>query len=118
MPVPPQVAIAVIHPGVVFTDMLETLRTQRGVASEKLRDNSICVEASADGIWQVRLDIDHDRILCIAHTSGNRTHVNLAGQQCDLNQSIWHIWQVLQGVGLENSGQYWDASKPGEHLEW
>lgn len=66
-----------IHPGVVFTDMLETLRTQRGVAPEKIQDNSITVEASADGIWQ-----------------------------------------VLEGVGLENSGQYWDASKPGEHLEW
>ena len=72
-----QIPVAIIHPGVVFTDMLETLRTQRGVAPEKIRDNSITPEASADGIWR-----------------------------------------VLQGVTMENSGQYWDAAKPGERLDW
>lgn len=74
---PVQVPVAVIHPGVVFTDMLESLRTQRGVAPDKIRDNSITPEASAEGIWR-----------------------------------------VLEGVTMDNSGQYWDAAKPGERLDW
>ncbi len=66
-----------MHPGVVFTDMLRTLREGRGVPPEKIRDNSITAEESADGIWQ-----------------------------------------TMQGVTLENTGQYWDASKPGQMLDW
>jgi len=69
--------VALVHPGVVFTDMLRTLREGRGVAPDKIRDNSITPEASADGIWS-----------------------------------------VMQGVTLENTGQYWNAAAPGEQLQW
>jgi len=48
-----QVSVSLIHPGVVFTNMLRTLREGRGVAPEKIRDNSITPEASADGIYSV-----------------------------------------------------------------
>ena len=45
-------AVGIVHPGVVFTDMLRTLREGRGVAPDKIRDNSITAEESAEGIWK------------------------------------------------------------------
>ena len=68
--------MGLIHPGVVFTDMLRTLRKGRGVPEEKLRDNSITPEASADGIWD-----------------------------------------LVQKINIENTGQYW-AADSGDHVDW
>lgn len=71
-----QIPVAIIHPGVVFTDMLRTLREARGVSPDKIRDNSITPEASADGIWS-----------------------------------------LVQGLTLDNTGEFW-AADSGKHLEW
>lgn len=48
-----QVTVTLIHPGVVFTKMVRTLREGRGVPPEKLSDNTISPEQSADGIWSL-----------------------------------------------------------------
>ena len=48
-----QVTVSLIHPGVVVTNMLRTLRVGRGVAADKLQDNTITPAQSADGIWKV-----------------------------------------------------------------
>lgn len=48
-----KVTVTLIHPGVVFTNMVRTLREGRGVAPDKLKDNTITPDQSADGIWNI-----------------------------------------------------------------
>lgn len=58
---PAEVTVTLIHPGVVFTKMVRTLREGRGVAPEKLSDNTISPEQSADGIYSLISKVGLDK---------------------------------------------------------